>query len=118
MSPVRLALAIAAIGPLAHCNPQRGQECDKFLSTIKPLDDGMPTVELVDRVHQEMDAIKFDDNPLSIYAKNYTDRLSVLSGTLRLQASPEPPDGTDDVIKNKLKEARTDRTDVARYCAQ
>ena len=44
--------------------------------------------------------------------------LGILSGTLQLKASPNPPDGTDDVIKKNLKSARTDASDVQRYCAQ
>jgi hypothetical protein len=118
MSPVRLALVIAAVGALAHCSAERARECDKFLSAMKPLEEGTPSSEMVDRVRQEVDGVKFEDQPLSIYAKNYSDGLSVLSATLKLQASPEPPDGTDGVIKTKLKEARTDQVDVARYCAQ
>jgi hypothetical protein len=118
MSPIRLALAIAAAGVLAHCNADRSRECDKFLAAMKPLDQGTPSAETVDRVRQEVDAIKFDTQPLSIYAKNYSEGLSVLSATLKLQAGPEPPDGTDGVIMTKLKEARTDSVDVARYCAQ
>ena len=41
----------------------------------------------------------------------------VLSSTLTLKAGPNAPDGTDDVIAKKLKDARTDAADVARYCA-
>ena len=58
--------------------------------------------------------------PLREYAKNYKKTLDRLSNTLKLKATagPDPPDGTDEVIKQNLKDARTDSDDVARYCAQ
>jgi hypothetical protein len=118
MSPIRLALAIATAGALVQCNAARSRECDKFLSAIKPMEEGTPTPEAIDRVRQDVESAKFEDQPLNIYAKNYTETLSVLSSTLKLQAAPSPPDGTDGVIKTKLKEAHTDQVDVARYCAQ
>ncbi len=37
---------------------------------------------------------------------------------MALKTSSSAPDGTDDVIKKKLKEARADADDVKRYCAQ
>jgi len=64
---------------------------------------------------------QFQDQPLAVYAKNYRATLTVLSSTLKLQATagPDgPPDGTADVIKQNLKDARTDYDDVSRYCSQ
>ncbi len=117
MASCRLATTLALVGALAACNSERKQECDKFLTAIKPLDRGTPSAETVDHVQHEIDTISYEDQPLGIYAKNYSATLSVLSNTLKLQASPSPPDGTDDVIKTNLKEARTDRDDITRYCA-
>jgi hypothetical protein len=110
-------LALAAMAVVA-CNSERKQECDKFLGTIKPLDQGIPTGDMVDRVHKDLGALKLQDQPLQVYAKNYGDKLTVLSDTLALKAGGSPPDGTDAVIKANLKAARTDREDVARYCSQ
>ncbi|MGA7123175.1 MAG: hypothetical protein WBY94_23950 [Polyangiaceae bacterium] len=113
------AMAIVA-GALAvgGCNAQRRQECDRFVAAMKPLDDGTPTADLVDHVHQDVQALNLEDQPLHIYATNYQNTLTVLASTLRLKADPSAPDGTDDVIKTRLKEARTDSEDVRRYCAQ
>ncbi len=117
MTSVRCAIIACALGALA-CNSERKQECDKFLTAMKPLDQGTPSTDVVERVRQDVGGIQFQDQPLSVYAKNYANTLTVLSSTLKLKASPEPPDGTDDVVKTNLKEARTDQEDVARYCSQ
>jgi hypothetical protein len=100
------------------CNAERKEECDKFLAAMKPLDQGMPTGEGVERVQSDVGAIQFQDQPLGVFAKNYKATLTVLSNTLKLQASPSPPDGTDDVVKANLKAARTDKDDAVRYCSQ
>jgi hypothetical protein len=108
------------LGGLAGCNAQRTKECDSFLSAMAPMQEGTPTAEAVDRAHDEVGALEFQDQPLREYATNYKNTLTVLSSTLKLKASagPDgPPDGTEDVIKKNLKEARTDREDIARYCA-
>jgi hypothetical protein len=110
-------LTLAALSLLA-CNTERKQECDKFLSAMKPLDEVQPTADAVDRVHRDVTSIAFQDQPLGVYAKNYGTTLTVLSSTLKLKATPSPPDGTDDVIKENLKEAKTDRDDVQRYCSR
>jgi hypothetical protein len=110
-------LALAGISVVA-CNSVRKQECDRFLGVIKPLDEGTPSADMVDRVHRDVGAISFQDEPLKVYAKNYGDKLTVLSNTLALKASGSPPDGTDSVIKQNLKAVRTDRDDVQRYCSQ
>jgi hypothetical protein len=73
---------------------------------------------VVDGVSKRVAALQLRDDTLRIYAKNYGGTLTMLSSTIALKASPNAPDGTDDVIKQKLKEARTDASDVARYCAQ
>ncbi len=102
----------------AGCDDARKQECDKLLTAMKPLDQGTPTAETVDTVSKQIDAMTFTNQPLGVYAKNYKATLGVLSNTLKLKAGGQAPDGTDDVIKQKLKEARTDREDVQRLCAQ
>jgi hypothetical protein len=99
------------------CNGVRKQECDKFLATMKPLDQGMPSADVVDEVQKSVVAMTFQDQPLQVYAKNYASTLGVLSSTLRLQATPTAPNGTGDVVHQTLKEARTDRDDVQRYCS-
>jgi hypothetical protein len=114
-------MAIVAGGAMASveaCNPERKQECDKFLAAMKPLDLGTPSAEAVDGVKKEVAALDLQDQPLHIYAENYQNTLTVLSTTLRLKDDPSAPDGTDDVIKTHLKEARADSQDVQRYCAQ
>ncbi|HXN33439.1 MAG TPA: hypothetical protein VN894_16335 [Polyangiaceae bacterium] len=120
MATIRLVAMIVVVGATAgaSCNQQRKQECDKFLAAMKPLDEGTPSAEVVDRVRQDVQALNLEDQPLHIYATNYQNTLTVLSSTLRLKADPSAPDGTDEVIKTHLKEARTDRDDVGRYCAQ
>jgi hypothetical protein len=121
MSTVRWGLlGCAALTVLlgAACNAERKQECDKLLGAMKPLEQGTPSADVVDGVSKQIDSMSFQDATLGIYAKNYKRTLTVLSSTLKLKASPSPPDGTDDVIKQKLTSARTDAGDVARYCAQ
>jgi hypothetical protein len=113
-----LALAPVALTLSVSCDSPRKKECETLLSAMKPLDEGMPTADLVDHVRSTVDAIQFSDQPLGVYAKNYEATLNVLANTIRLKASPSPPDGTDEVVKTKLKEARTDREDTARYCSQ
>jgi len=112
-----MAIVVGALA-VAGCNPQRRQECDKLVAAMKPLDDGAPSADLVDHVRQEVQALNLEDQPLHIYATNYQNTLTVLASTLRLKADPSAPDGTDEVIKTRLKEARTDSDDVRRYCAQ
>jgi len=112
-----LAAGIATIALTLGCNSERKQECSRLLAAMEPLDQGVPSVETVDRVNKDVGALNLQDQPLHIYAENYQKTLTVLSSTLALQASPSAPDGTDDVVKARLKEARTDRQDVERYCA-
>lgn len=118
---VAAALVLGGAAVLsAGCNDERKQECDKFLAAMAPVQ-GAPASDAVDQANDAVAAIQFQDQPLGVYAKNYRNTLTVLSGTLKLQASagPDgPPDGTNDVIKNNLKEAHTDYDDVARYCSQ
>jgi hypothetical protein len=120
-SLVAVGACAATLATLAGCNTQRKQDCEKFLPAMTPLQEGMPTSDAVDRVHDSVAAVQFEDEPLREYATNYKNTLAVLSNTLKLKATagPDgPPDGTDDVIKRNLKEARTDFDDVSRYCAQ
>jgi hypothetical protein len=121
MSTVRwgvLGCAALAAVAVAGCNAERKQECDKLLGAMKPLEQGTPSADVVDSVSKQIDGIAFKDQTLAIYAKNYKETLTVLSSTLKLKASPSAPDGTDDVIKQKLKQARTDTSDIARWCAE
>ena len=113
-------LALGALGA-AGCNAERKEQCDKLLSAMKPLQADAPSGDEVDRVNQSVGGLQLTDQPLGVYAKNYRATLTVLSNTMKLQstAGPDgPPDGTNDVIKQNLKEARTDYDDVSRYCAQ
>ena len=103
---------------LTGCNPERKAECDRLMAAMKPVSDAPPTADGVDSAKASVAAIKFEDQTLGVYAKNYSQTLTVLSSTLRLKTSPDAPDGTDDVIKRNLAEARTDAKDTARYCAQ
>jgi hypothetical protein len=112
----------ATLALLSGCpNATRKQDCEKFLSAMTPMQGDVPTVDAVDRTHDSVASIQFEDEPLREYSTNYKNTLAVLSSTLRLKATagPDgPPDGTDDVIKRNLKDARTDFDDVSRYCAQ
>jgi hypothetical protein len=114
---VCVAGALSVLGG-AGCDDARKAECDKFITAMKPLDQGIPSADQVDRVQHEVDGLKFSDQPLGVYAKNYSATLTVLSSTLKLKDAPEAPDGTQDVIKSKLKEARTDKEDTLRYCSK
>jgi len=107
------AVAAALLG----CNAERKQDCDALLGAMKPLEQGTPGVEVVDGVSKQIAGLQLRDDTLRIYAKNYRETLGVLSSILALKTSANAPDGTDEVIKQKLKAARTDAADVARYCA-
>ena len=116
-SLLALSVVVQALATLG-CNPERKQECERVVAAMKPLDQGSPSAEAVESAIKEVSALNLQDQPLSIYATNYQKTLVVLASTLRLRADPSAPDGTDDVIKQRLKEARTDSEDVQRYCAQ
>jgi hypothetical protein len=112
-------LALVVVVGAAGCNAERKQECDKFIAAMSPMQSGPPSAEATDRVLADVSAIPFQDEPLQVYATNYKNTLTVLSNTLKLKdgAGPDgPPDGTNDVIKAKSKEARTDFDDISRYC--
>jgi hypothetical protein len=106
------------------CDEQRRHDCDALVAAMKPLDapDGnekiVPTLETVDAVKKQVQAMKVGDHTLSIHVQNYAKTLGVLSNTLALKSSSSPPDGTDDVIRRNLKEARSEANDVKRYCAE
>ena len=110
--------AAASVLVFGGCNPERKAECDRLMAAMKPVSDTVPTADGVDSVKASVSSIKFQDQTLGVYAKNYSQTLTVLSSTLRLKTTPDAPDGTDDVIKRNLAEARTDAKDTARYCAQ
>lgn len=116
MHAVRFAPAVLAT--LVSCNTTRKQECDQFLAAMQPLATGAPSVQLVDTATRAIAAIQFQDQPLREYASSTKATLTTLSETIRLQATPSPPDGTDDLVKTKLKEARGELGDVTRYCAE
>ena len=117
---VRLSIALASLLPLmlVGCDDARKQECDKLLTAMKPVEQGTPAADAVDSVSKQIEAMKFQDQPLGVYAKNYRDKLTVLSSTLKLKATGSAPDGTDDLIKKNLKDTHTDYEDVKRYCSQ
>ena len=113
-----LALAAAAAA-LPACDEARKQECDALLGAMKPIGStGTPTGDAVDGVMKQIDGLKLQNQALAVYAKNYVQTLTVLSATVKLKAGSSAPDGTDDVIKQKLKEARTDQDDVQRFCSK
>ncbi|HEY5241995.1 MAG TPA: hypothetical protein VIJ22_11040 [Polyangiaceae bacterium] len=114
---VLAAAATLAVVTSVACNDERKQECDRFLTAMKPLEKGTPTVELVDSVAKQVEALHLQDATLAIYAKNYQATLVVLSNTLKLKAGPSAPDGTDAAVQGNLKVARTDADDAQRYCA-
>jgi hypothetical protein len=115
---VATAATVAGFLMIASCNPQRQQDCNKFVSTMKDIDEGSPSAATVEKVNKQVEGLQLQDQPLQIYAENYRNTLSALSNTLRLNESNTPPDGTDDAIKTQLKIARTDSRDVQRYCSQ
>ncbi len=117
-SQLRAAFAWGVLGSLASCNNVRKKECEEFLSAMRPLDQGAPTVEVVDRTRETIEGIQFEDQPLREFARSSKATLTVLSNTLALKDSPSRPDGTHEVIKAQLKAARTAKDDVVRYCSQ
>lgn len=121
MSPMRsVILVLGVLGVLAvtGCNSERKQECDKFLSALKPIDDSSPSSSSLGRMKTDIAAIHFQDQPLSVYAQNYEHTLTVLEGTTKLKEGSSAPDGTNDLLKTQLKKARTDRDDIKWYCSQ
>ena len=64
-----LALALAAgsgaVLSLA-CDDTRKGECVKFLAAVKPLDEGTPSLETVQRVQKDLAATTFKDTPLDV----------------------------------------------------
>jgi hypothetical protein len=114
------AAGLALVVAVAGCNEERKQECDRFIAAMGPMQSGTPGSDAVDKVQSDVAALKFQDEPLGVYATNYKTTLTVLSNTLKLKetaGADGPPDGTNDVIKAKSKEARTDFDDISRYCS-
>jgi hypothetical protein len=112
-----LGLGLAALA-LGACNTERKQECDKFLSALKPVDEKSPSSATLDRMKSDIAAIHFQDLPLGVYAKNYQQSLTVLVDTTKVKEGSSPPDGTNELLKDELKRARTDRDDINFYCSQ
>jgi hypothetical protein len=117
-SKLRAAFALGVLGALVSCNNVRKKECEQFLTAMQPIDQAAPAADDVDRVHEAIEHIQFEDQPLREFARSAQTTLTVLSNTLALKDDPSRPDGTHEVIKAKLKEARTAKDDVLRYCSQ
>ena len=83
---------------------------------MKPLGDA-PSAESVKRAHDAVAAITFQDEPLREYAQGATATMTVLANTMDLQADPSAPDGTNDVVKAKLKDLAGEEAEVTRYCS-
>jgi hypothetical protein len=121
---IALAGTIAVCLVSLSCNEERQRACNALVLAMKPIEapEGgekvIPPREAVAAVEKQVESLKLEDQPLRIYAENYLKTLAVLSNTMDLKSSSSPPDGTDDVIKKNLKEARTQADDVKRYCAQ
>ena len=111
-------LAAVVFGAAVACNAEKKQECDQVLTALKPLESPPPSADAVDRMRTALAAIQYQDQPLREYASSAKTTLQVLGNALETQAAPSPPDGTDDLVKARLKEALGERDDVARYCAQ
>ncbi len=110
------ALAIAGTLLLAACDAERQQECGKLQAALKPLGEA-PSAETVKRAHDAVMAIQFQDEPLHEYAKSAAATMTVLANTMDLQADPSAPDGTNDVVKAKVKELAGEQAEVTRYCS-
>jgi hypothetical protein len=106
------------------CDEQRRRDCDALVAATKPLEaregseKALPTLETVEGVKKQVESMKVSDHTLSIHVQNYVKTLGVLSSTVALKSSSSSPDGTDDVIRKNLKEARSEANDVKRYCAE
>ncbi|MGD0675935.1 MAG: hypothetical protein ABSC94_10980 [Polyangiaceae bacterium] len=111
-----LVLGLLLVLGAASCNTERKEECEQFLLAMKALEDSPASTEVADRTLTTLASISFKDEPLREYASSTKTTLTVLSNTLKVQASPSPPDGTDELVAAKMKEARGEREDVARYC--
>ena len=107
---------VAAALLLVACDAERQQECGKLQAALKPLGDA-PSAESVKRAHDAVAAITFQDEPLREYAKGATATMTVLANTMELQADPSAPDGTNDVVKAKLKDLAGEQAEVTRYCS-
>lgn len=118
MSRTRFVVLAVGVLALGACNTERKQECGKFLSALKPIDDKSPSSATLDRMKSDIAAIQFQDQPLRIYAGNYQRSLTVLAGTTKVKEGSSPPDGTDELLRDQLKRARTDRDDIQFYCSQ
>jgi hypothetical protein len=117
MNAVRY-LAALAVSTFIGCSNERGQECGRFLTAVQPLERGSPTADAVEGVQSALGSISWQDVPLREYASSTKETLRVLSNTLKLEASPSPPDGADEMVKTRLKELQGEHAEVVRYCAQ
>jgi hypothetical protein len=111
-------LTLSVLPSLSSCSPERAKECEALTAAVSPLSDGEPSAEQASRVKQAVESVNLQDEPLREFAGKLRVTLDVLSNTLALKASPSPPDGTDDVIRTRIKEAQAVRADIAHYCSQ
>jgi hypothetical protein len=114
--PAALSAAILVLS--SACVTERKKECMQLASVLAPLDEAAPSHASLNRLKAAIEAQPLDDEPLHEYANTLKATLEVLSNTLALEEAPSPPDGTDDVVKAKLKEAKAVRDDVTHYCAE
>jgi hypothetical protein len=112
------AISAAILGLSSACNTERKKECTQLASVLAPLDDVVPSHASIRRLKAAVEAQPLDDEPLHEYANTLKATLDVLSNTLAVKEAPSPPDGTDDVVKAKLREAKAVRGDVTHYCAE
>jgi hypothetical protein len=122
-APVIVLLSLS-LALSAACDEQRRRDCDALVVAMKPLDapngneKALPTLETVDGVKKQVESMKVSDQTLGVHVRNYVKTLGVLASTVALKSSSSPPDGTDDVIRTNLKQARSVANDVKRYCAE
>jgi|GEM_PF-1888962 hypothetical protein len=113
-----VALGAGVLAICAACNTERKKECDQLISALAPLDDEPLTSASLARLRSAIDAQTLDDQPLHEYASTLKSTLEVLWSTLAVKEEPSPPDGTDDVVKAKIKQAKAARDDVTHYCSE
>jgi hypothetical protein len=113
-----VALGAGILTICTACNTERKKECVQLISVLAPLEDEAPTSASIARLRSAIDAQRLDDEPLHEYAGTLKSTLEVLSGTLAVKEAPSPPDGTDDVLKAKIKQAKAARDDVTHYCSE
>ena len=108
-----------SLGCSLGCSQERRHECERFLEVMNPLQGGsVPTAARADQARDALSGLTFQDQPLREYASSAKATLTVLASTLHVSEAPSAPDGTDDLVKQKVAEALTELRDVTRYCSQ